>query len=415
MAFVAGTYIPKMDGIADYTKNLLNQLETTEVEWQLFTGLEAASMADRRIRPITRGWGWKEVWRLAKAINEYKPQIIHIQHGAGSYRFNRAIFCLPIMMRLLRWRGKIVTTVHEYGNWEWRPTGWRMGLKRLLTWWGNKSGCWETEDWFLLAMSEVVVTTNNAGESMIKKRLPKMKGKILRVPLASNIKTGHYRRDKTRKWLIKKYNWNTKDSIGCFFGFIHPVKGIETMLRALALVNSQEIKRTNILIIGGTDCLSMDKKDSRDYFKKLLILAGKLGVESNIYFTGYQSEKMVSRMLAGCDWGILPFNHGVTMKSGSLLTMIRHDLPTIVTSEEETDGEMDRISSLLKIKPKDVRQMAEAMLTFAVKKRRRRPNPTIIGLNWQQIGKIHQKLYWRLGNNGTKTVNQINNRLRTEI
>jgi glycosyltransferase involved in cell wall biosynthesis len=47
--------------------------------------------------------------------------------------------------------------------------------------------------------------------------------------------------------------------------------------------------------------------------------------------TGYVPEEEASRLLSGADVGVLPFNEGVTLKSGTLLTLFAHGLPVVAT------------------------------------------------------------------------------------
>jgi glycosyltransferase involved in cell wall biosynthesis len=64
--------------------------------------------------------------------------------------------------------------------------------------------------------------------------------------------------------------------------------------------------------------------------------------------TGYVPGEEASRLLSGSDVGVLPFNEGVTLKSGTLHTLFAHDLPVVATRPEPpepnlTDGQLLRL------------------------------------------------------------------------
>ncbi len=47
-----------------------------------------------------------------------------------------------------------------------------------------------------------------------------------------------------------------------------------------------------------------------------------------VYMTGYLPDEEVLRWLAAADIGALPFNHGLSLKSGSLLTCLHMACPS---------------------------------------------------------------------------------------
>ncbi len=64
------------------------------------------------------------------------------------------------------------------------------------------------------------------------------------------------------------------------------------------------------------------------YRNKLRSLIEELSLEGRVGMTGYVSEEDASRLLSGTDVGVLPFNEGVTRKSGGLLTIFTHGPPS---------------------------------------------------------------------------------------
>lgn len=79
---------------------------------------------------------------------------------------------MPLILRTFGYRQPIVTTVHEYGWWEWQPKGIPPELLEWLKQWGQQRQWWDREDGFLLTGSQAIITTNVEAESAICDRLP---------------------------------------------------------------------------------------------------------------------------------------------------------------------------------------------------------------------------------------------------
>ncbi len=55
------------------------------------------------------------------AVRDSEADVIHIQQAAGTYDFKRAV--LLLLLTAAGCHVPLVTTVHEYGWWEWEPNG----------------------------------------------------------------------------------------------------------------------------------------------------------------------------------------------------------------------------------------------------------------------------------------------------
>jgi len=122
IALIAGTYLPESCGVADYTAHLRAALRS-EYGFQsvvLTTYYAAEAAYDPNAIGVVHGWRLADLWALVQAVHDSGADILHIQHAAGTYGFKRAIFLLPLLLRVTGWRSPIVTTVHEYGWWEWQ-------------------------------------------------------------------------------------------------------------------------------------------------------------------------------------------------------------------------------------------------------------------------------------------------------
>ena len=122
MTLIAGTYQSDRCGIARYTACLRKEIKTHGIASIFLTTVDAAkAVNDTNVRKVVKDWGMSQLLALLRAVIFTEADLLHIQHAAGSYSFERAIFLLPFLLQRLGYRKPIVTTVHEYGWWEWQP------------------------------------------------------------------------------------------------------------------------------------------------------------------------------------------------------------------------------------------------------------------------------------------------------
>lgn len=175
IALIAGTYQLERCGVTDYTARLRDVLDKLGIQSIVLTNYPAAAVANEpTVKGVVHSWQFGDLPSLVRAIHNSGVDILHVQHAAGTYDFERAIFLLPLLLKVTGWGGKIVTTVHEYGWWEWQPQNIPPQLVQWLKMWGQKRGWWDQEDGFLLILSNALVTTNVDAERVIQARLPKL-------------------------------------------------------------------------------------------------------------------------------------------------------------------------------------------------------------------------------------------------
>jgi len=392
---VAGTYRPERCGVAHYVQRLRSALDERGVSSLVLTTKEAArDSKDQRVKGVVVGWGLPDLPVLARAVRRAKPDVIHVQHAAGAYGFKRAVFFLPPLLRAAGCNAPLVTTVHEYGWWEWEPRGVPPRAIEALKTWGQRRGTWDREDGFLLTGSDVLLTTNTHAEASITERLPWLSSRMHRVPLVANVDTAPVGRDEARDEARSRYGWPPDAEIVAYFGFLHPVKGIENLLKAHKKVLESRPK-ARLLLIGGAESLALG--DEADwYWNELQTLAKELG--GSVEMTGYVPEEEASRLLSGVDVGVLPFNEGVTLKSGTLLALFAHGLPVVATRPDPPDPELADGRLLRLVERRDVvgiSAVLSELLADAPQRARLGEAGRVYtrNLSWSAIAERHEEVY----------------------
>lgn len=404
ITLIAGTYLPIRCGVAHYTENLRNTLLLQGIKSTVLTTHDAAqATCDPSVIGAVHGWGLTDLLQLARSLFTTRTDILHIQHAAGTYGFERAIFLLPLLLRMLGSRIPIVTTIHEYGWWEWQPKFIPPQLLEWLKTWGQQQGWWDREDGFLLTQSDAIITTNSDAEQIIQARLPQLSDRLHRIPIAANVEVAAINKDEARQVLRQTCNWSNDTQIIVFFGFLHPVKGIENLLAAFKQVIAVQ-PQARLLLVGGVESLALRGEQATQYWDKLHKLVTQLNLDTTVRITGYLPAKMASHYIAGADVGVLPFNCGVTLKSGSLLTLLAHGLPVVATHNEPPDRDLADGQIVRLVTPRDVDGLAIALIELLANsdmclQLSDAGRSFIRNFAWEAIAKTHVEIYQKISSN----------------
>ncbi|HEX5396246.1 MAG TPA: glycosyltransferase, partial [Candidatus Limnocylindria bacterium] len=108
-----------------------------------------------------------------------------------------------------------------------------------------------------------------------------------------------------------------------------------------------------------------------------------------------------SCLLAGADLAVLPFNHGVTLKSGSLLALLAHGLPVVASASEPPEPVLADEGLARLAPPRDPAALAAALAALlddpAQRERLARAGTAYVAhLNWPATVERHRALYAQL-------------------
>jgi len=178
-----------------------------------------------------------------------------------------------------------------------------------------------------------------------------------------------------------------------FFGFVHPVKGTRYLIEAV-----RRLPGVKLIVVGGFTSLALPPDEAAAYRAELEALA-----DGQVEFTGHLPAAEVSAVLRGADLAVLPFTAGVTTKSGALLTVLAHGLPTLVTDagdpelvDEETVAVIPAVRSADAIVTTLRRTLSDNKLRERLSARGR---AIVAERTWPAIARRHRELYeWVLRN-----------------
>jgi glycosyltransferase involved in cell wall biosynthesis len=146
-----------------------------------------------------------------------------------------------------------------------------------------------------------------------------------------------------------------------FFGFLHPVKGLEYLVRGMVRVRRQ-LPRARLVLAGGWDSLALPGQEGLGYRDRLLDLIRAADLQQAVQVTGYLDETAVSGLLFAADVVALPFTYGISFKSGSLLAAMAHGRPVVATQPALADPQLRPGEHLLCVPARDSESLAQAIL-----------------------------------------------------
>jgi D-inositol-3-phosphate glycosyltransferase len=149
-----------------------------------------------------------------------------------------------------------------------------------------------------------------------------------------------------------------------FVGRIDPVKGIDTLLKAMAIVRNKldQSQEVNLLIIGGDIDNSHYSKDSEMH--KLKQLTTNLGLKNTVTFLGAQRQDQLPYFFSVAEVCILPSRYEsfgmvaleamacgtpvIASKVGGLTSFIQDEITGFLVPEEDEKSLAEKILKLLK-------------------------------------------------------------------
>ncbi len=392
VAIVSGAFQPKLDVVADYTAHLVNQLGATRVAAAVISSVDAHDRAGVELHRAARRFHLEGVKSVARAVERLAPDLVHVQFAPSAYGFRGEIGLLPLF---LSGSLPLVTTLHEYGWWSWRPWVIPETLLRPLWWAGEWLNLWDRESLLLAVRSSGLIVTNRQHSTAMWRRL--IRRPAVMIPVGPNVPTVPVGAEHARRRLRERLRAAPGARIIVFFGFVHPVKGLPYLFEALVRLRSRH-PDLQLVVVGGFHSLALPSSDASRYERDLKDVLGELELTEAVTFTGYLPPEWASSVLQGADLAVLPFTAGTTTKSSSLLTILAHGLPTVATSPDMPDPQLVHERTVLFVPPRDVKALETAIerlltepdLAWSLARAGRRVAEQH---DWADIARQHKALY----------------------
>ncbi len=383
-------------GVGDYTRQVSLALGALGADVHVLTDANAggdhlrvpAGAYEPTVHPVIDGVGW-QVWdRTLGLRQQLHPDVIHIQYQSAAYGLHPAINYLPWRLRLLRGRPRIVTTFHDLRYPYLFPKAGRLRWQAVLA---------------LAKGSDANVITNPVDWLDLAETGPS--DRMWPIPIGSNIHCqppAGYDRDRQRAlWGAGPDMW-----LLAYFGFLNAGKGGDTLIRALAELARRD-KPARLLMVGGK--VGSSDPTNQAYLAHVEQLINELGVADRVQWTGFTASEQVSANLLAADCAVLPYREGASLRHGSLMAALAHNLPIVTTRPSESVSQAGgpfpllshNISALL-VSPDDPLALAQAVTQVmedpALQARLSKASAELSRqFEWGTIAQRHLEMYRGLG------------------
>jgi glycosyltransferase involved in cell wall biosynthesis len=355
VGLVCGYFDPTHDGVADYTRHLQHALQRLDIEALICTTHANASGSRGDVVGVTRYWDIRGILAAVRNLRRLQLDVIHVQFAPSVFHLSRAVGLLPAFIST---GTPLAVTLHEYGVWastgalnRMRSAAWRVVEQR---------GYVDRESLLLVPRADRVLVVSEEHVQVLRHRFGRHAPTPTVVPVGPNILVTTTERGHARRITRETLGMPADAPSVLFFGFFHPVKALDRLIEAVALVRPL-FPELRLVLVGGEESHSLMGQEAVKLRSYLEDVARRLHVQDSITFTGYLPEDEVSRLLLAADVAVFPFDAGVTGKSGSLLAARIHGLPIIATAIPGQVTGPQEVEGTLRIPPRDTAAIAEAL------------------------------------------------------
>ena len=350
---------------------------------QVLTSSDAAVKVEiargYQVHPRIEKWSVFSVRTICREILRLQPDIVHIQNPTIKYRGLRSITMSAVAPLLKRKAPKVrvVVTQHDIA------VGKGMFRYRYLP--------------LLKAADAVAVSNHRDYQAVIDLKISP--AKIYISPVAAHIKIPTCEPEAKARARVAM---SIPPDAVCisYFGFVHPERNVDVLIRALELLQRQG-RKVHGVIMGGAS------QGAEEYYQDCQGLAARLQLEEHVTWTGYATEEqIINGMLAADVFVSLP-QRGADMRNTSIQTALRAELPVVTTRNHRyyVDGLIEKMGCIC-VAPRDAGALCDAIVDMV-----EHPPPREKRARWREqldpdrIWDLHVQVNMRAYNN-EKPLNQ---------
>lgn len=303
IGLVTGEYPPMQGGVGAFSRVLGQTFarlghDVVMITRQQGTQTDEGIMLHHEIGD----WRASSLFALRKIAKQHRLDVINLQFQTSAFDMSPAIHFLPQVMGDI----PVVTTFHD------------LRVPYLFPKAGPLRG-WIVKH--LARTSAGVIVTNHEDLAQVHE-LPRH----MLIPIGSNI-LSHAEAPESRMWREKAGAGDGDFLIG-YFGFINHSKGVDVLLHSIAEMRSKGVS-VKLILVGGRTGAS--DPTNAIYALEIDHLIDKLGLASDVHWTGFVDEEAVAAYLNAVDVIALPFRDGASYRRGSLMAAIHHGCAIITT------------------------------------------------------------------------------------
>ncbi len=342
VVLVSAEYPPMEGGVGDYTRRLALALRQQSVDAAVLASAGAIGRDEDRLEvyPLVRRWGWGSLVTIARFLRQRRFDVVHLQYQTGAYRMHPAVHFLPGLLRRLPHTPRLVVTMHDLRLPYLFPKAGRIRHAVVA---------------HMLCTVDLVVVTNGADLARLSPPpspapapggartpagrpapsdadllRPLSPGALRRapclIPLGSSLAVSLPGYDR-EAWRARLGLPAAEPLLG-YFGLLHPSKGAELLLEALAELRRAG-RRVRLLVVGGGT--GATDPGNVAFQEALQAQIAHLGLQEAVLWTGPCPAEQAAAHLRTCDLVVLPYRDGASFRRSSLVAALTLGCAVVTT------------------------------------------------------------------------------------
>lgn len=360
---ISGAFPPMASGEAANTFHLCRRLVDAGVEVHLLTTQQPniEQIDGVNLHPIMQHWSWRETGRLRRVIRGVAPDAILLIHLAGIYNNHPMISFAPTLAKRALPGVRFVTRFENpMFALDKKPSLMSRALRKAAATWAGADGC-SYAFGTLLRDSDAVIALCGYHLERLGDESREIESKGVLIPPPANVSVMADSAGTLRTRGRNTIGASADAFVVGYLGYLYPIKGVETLLRAIALLVSHKVT-VRLVIIGGSAQVAGADEGIVSYYDQMRQLAAELGLGGLTIWVGAFSavNADVAGYIHAADAFVLPFDNGIHLNNSSLATLASYGVP-VVTTREHTDRALVDQENVLLCPPRDPAAIADAI------------------------------------------------------
>jgi glycosyltransferase involved in cell wall biosynthesis len=360
---ISGAFPPMASGEAANTFHLCRRLAAAGVEVHLLTTEQPHIEQPDGVKlySIMRHWSWREAGKLRRVIRNAAPDAILLIHLSGIYKNHPMVtFMATLAKRVLPG----IRFVTRFENPMFTPDQQlsltSRALRKAAVQWAGANRC-SYGFGTLLRDSDAVIALCGYHLERLCEEDPTIERKGLLIPPPANVSVVADDDGALRSCSRQAISAPANAFVVGYLGYLYPVKGVETLLRAMASLVSQKLT-VRLVILGGSPDVAGIDGGTVSYYDQMQQLAVDLGLSGVTTWAGSFSavDDDIAASIHAADVFVLPFDNGIHLNNSSLATLASYGVP-IVATKQHTDRALVDQENILLCPPRDPAAIAEAI------------------------------------------------------
>jgi len=329
VVLLSAEYPPMEGGVGDYTRRLALTLHKEGLEVAVLTSAGAGGLPGDglEVHPRVRDWGWSCLPAVLRFLRRSRPEVVHLQYQTGAYRMHPAIHFLPEALHRLDPPPALVVTMHDLRLPYLFPKAGRLRSWVVL---------------HLLRRAAAVVVTNGADRGRLRgdgrpardllEALPpgKLPTPVALIPLGSSLPATPPGDDRSA-WRAR-LGLHPEEALLGHFGLLHPSKGADLLVEALAGLRRAG-RPARLLIVGGGS--GSTDPGNVPFARNLREKIASEGLEEAVLWRGPCPAEEAAALLRACDLVVLPYRDGASFRRSSLVAALTLGCPVVTTQPQD--------------------------------------------------------------------------------